>query len=189
MFLLPLFAATSAAGLWLVLTAVNKSFQRRYSLISVGAATVLLCITFIPDIRASRLPMPTFGGAEQGAVWMKTHLNAPDVLLVENSLKPPMLYYLHRHGTNLINRPARCDSQAVTVFATKARFAGETPTEGARLLVLAHGTQDWPGIYRACLPGYESMTPQLAYSAGSVRFLESLQTGPEEWPILGFHQD
>jgi hypothetical protein len=189
-FLLPLFAVTSAAGLWFLLRAAAGDSEERYSRLSLIAAAGLLGLTIVPDLRGTRVPPSFLDTAEPTALWLKTHLGTEDVLLIDDGIKAPVAYYLRRVGIPLISRPAPCDTQVVTVFASKARFAARAEGGTTRLFMVAHrgntGT-DWSKTYGNCVAASESIAPQSMYVAGGLRVFEKPQIEPNQWSMLGLH--
>lgn len=184
-YFLPLFAAVSAAGVWLLLLAVGRVRKEHVSLVSAAATLVFVGLTIIPDLRGSRLPRPTLEGAEQNAAWLKTHVTQGDVLLIKNSLRPPIMYYFRRQGVRLFNRPAPCDPQAIAVFASQAHFAKGAAFEPERLFMLIYSGEEWRNTYGACIAGAGSAVPALVHTDGALRILENSPVLGQQRAMLG----
>jgi 4-amino-4-deoxy-L-arabinose transferase-like glycosyltransferase len=173
LFLLPLFAAASSAGIWLLVRRFgerNETYSSRLSVVMALACFVLMCHY---DLRDKALG--TFGQIrmDRVAAWMKQSVLPGDVIAVKPGWYwSPLSYYLRRQGIPLISRAAPCDPMSM-VYTFKGEPMGRTTRE-TRVLTVARWDQDLEEVLSvACVAGEQYPSPHLIYEDAGIRVYES----------------
>jgi hypothetical protein len=174
LFLLPLTAALTGAGLWLVLQYLGVRERPYSSLFSAAAALCCFLTMCVPDLRGTRLAYRTHSiHVEEASLWLKDHVKPGDVIAVKGAAWSPLTYYFRRHAVPLVNRPAPCDGMSI-IYTLKG--GARNPASGPRR-VMTLGTQgEDPGmiLLTSCLAWSPTVPPQLVYDNGGIRIYEGL---------------
>jgi hypothetical protein len=183
-FLLPLFAAISAAGLSAILSAASADEPRGAHLSLVAALSILIFMS-TPDIRGTRLAkngQHAEDGIQDTVAWIGDHLKPGDLILVGNGVRAPFDYYLRRRHIALISRPAQCDARAVTVYGSKAALAGRSVVNDRLLMVSGRG--GWEVSFVAC-QSPDSGDPKAVGESGGMKIYEVSPLGGSQLTMLG----
>jgi hypothetical protein len=183
-FLLPLIAVISAAGMADIIRRVSNDEHRRSGLSMAVALSVLLFMSS-PDLRRTRLLKGgehPLDGIPNTVGWIKSHLQANDVVLIGNGARAPFEYYLRRSRIPLVWRPAKCAPITVTVYASKAEFGGRS-AGGERLLMLSR-ERGWEHNFATCHDS-NSADPMLVGESGGVKIYVSSPIANSQLSMLG----
>jgi hypothetical protein len=150
LFLLPLCAAVSAAGLWLAL----RTLAGRSSRASAAIALACLSIACIPDLRGTRAAHGAgLPKVEDAVIWMKTRLAPDDAVLVNGFGWSPLTYYFRQHRVSLVSRPSSCNAESL-VYTSGGAPPGRTVARERRILIVARSDQNPAAMLAgACLAG------------------------------------
>jgi uncharacterized membrane protein len=184
LFLLPLIAVMSAAGIADIISRVSNDEHRRSGLSMAAALSVLLFMS-LPDVRGTRLlkgGQHPLDGIPKTVAWLKSHLQANDVVLIGNGARAPFEYYLRRSRIPFIWRPAKCDPMSVTVYASKAAFGGRS--EGEERLLMLSRERGWEHNFATCHDS-TSADPTLVGESGGVKIYMSSPIANTQLSMLG----
>jgi len=169
MFLLPLCAMVSAAGLALLIRLLGDRGGR---LSAIAALT--LCVLIGQSVWRSPTVAADFTeGVESSVVWLDEYLKPSDVVLAWRSTLSPLKYYFRRYRTPVVGRPAPSCSVIVEAFTSKGARTGKIEEGTTRVLIVtttgASGTAE---IIAACAKA--SPSPKLVYEHAGISVFESI---------------
>lgn len=171
LFLLPLCAAVSGAGLWFLLGRFGNADAASRGRFAAVLASVCVLAMCIPDLRGTR-ELGRLPGTENTAVWIKGRVMPGDLVVVKGAGWSALTYYFRRHAVPLVNRPAPCDPMSVVYTAPGVPLR---PAAGGARRVLTVG--NWSDssesvLSGACLAWQPTAAAQLVYSFGRIRIYE-----------------
>lgn len=176
LFLVPLSAIVSSAGLWfLVRLLANRFGTYRLSgiasVIAVGCSLIMGSALLQGRSVSSRGGFP---GIQSAAVWMKGQLMPRDILLGKLAVTAHLTYYLRQNGIHPVYRAAPCDSMSL-VYSFNAPYSGVPATGETRVLaVVLDRSQTVESVLSImCLPIQAFSAPKLVYSDQGVSVYES----------------
>jgi hypothetical protein len=171
-FLVPLGAAATGAGLWFLVWSLGRNavHASRLSAVAALACLVAMCI---PDLRGTRFAFwASLPRVEDAAVWLKDHLSPTDTIVVRGAGWSPLSYYFRRHGVPFVSRPAPCDAMSL-VYTSRGARLGAGSGSGMRVLAVSSSSQDPETILsRACLAWQPTLPPRLVYDTAGIRVYE-----------------
>lgn len=183
LFLLPLCAAVSGAGLWLLMRGLGGRDEIARSRLSAGIALVCFVGMCIPDLRGTTLASRRSSrGVEDAAVWMKSRLIPGDIVVVQGMGWSPLTYYFRRYGIPLISRPAPCDALSI-MYTPHSRLTGKPAEDKMRVLAVSIPTQSPDAVLAgACLAWQPSTIPRLVFESAGIRIHEGLSVQADSQP-------
>ena len=178
LFLIPLAAAVSAAGLWLVIRRFATRLTTRSSFLAAAVALISVLSMCIPDLRGARLIRgAALPRVEDAVEWLQGGLRPSDMMVANGFGWSPLSYYLRRHRIPLVSRPSTCDPETLVYTSNSAPVPGER-----RVLIIARSDQSAGTILSsACLAGRSSRVPQLVYERAGRSSLAS--SGSNTWTL------
>ena len=176
LFLVPLCAIVSSAGLWFIVRLLaNRVGSRRQS--GIAAAMAIGCSLLMGSavLRGSSVSsIGGFPGIQGVAVWMKGQLMPHDILLGKLPVTAHLTYYLRRNGIRPTYRAAPCDSMSL-VYSFNAPITAAPATRKMRVLAVVVDRSQTVGSVLSimCLPTQAFSEPKLVYSDQGVSLYET----------------
>src|SRR5579863_135083 len=177
LFLIPLCAIVSCAGLWfLVRLLANRFGTRRLS--GISAAMALGCALLMgsavlrgSSVSSSRGSLP---GTEGAAAWIKGQLMRGDIVFGKFPVTAPLTYYFRRNGIHFVARAAPCNDISL-VYSFSPPFTGVRATGEARVLAVVLDRSQKVGMVLSimCLPLQTYSEPKLVYGGEGMSVYES----------------
>jgi hypothetical protein len=177
LFLVPLFAIVSSAGLWFVVRLLaNRAGTRCLSSISTVMAMGFSLLLGSAVIRADDVSSRdgVVPGIDDVVVWMKGQLMPRDIVLGKLPATVPLIYYFRRNGIRPMYHAAPCDAMSL-VYSFNVPLSGDPATGETRVLaVVLDGYQPAGSMLpMLCVPVGAFSRPKLIYAARGASVYES----------------
>ena len=172
-FLLPLCAAVSAAGLWLSIRRLGR-IESHASRVAAVAALGVFAFMSVCDLRGTSLSSSPLDGIENTVVWIQGHLKQGDTVMATGGIRAPLSYYFRLHGVPLVSRPAPCNPIAIAAYTFKGTFHRNPAGGETQFLMMTAGKRESLESFGACLTG---PAPALVYERAGIRIFERIASG------------
>jgi 4-amino-4-deoxy-L-arabinose transferase-like glycosyltransferase len=172
LFLFPVFAAVTAAGLWMAARLVFRS--KKNAPFHAPALVAALCVApmCIPDLQGTRLRKADYLNFDECALWVKRNPARDDVVLALGGIQAPLSYYMRRETIPLIHRPAACDPRKVVVYAPKNLAERESAGRPLHVLAIAAGPVEKLEDFGNCIATSGTQEPVPVYNSHGIRMFE-----------------
>ncbi len=176
LFLIPLCAIVSGAGLWFLVRLLANRFGTRY-LSGISAAMTLGCSLLMgsavlrgSSVSSSRGSLP---GVEGAAAWIKGQLLPGDIVLGKFPVTAPLTYYFRRNGIHFVSRAAPCNGISL-VYSFSQPYTGLPATGETRVLAVVLDRSQKVGMVLSivCLPLQAYSEPKLVYGGEGMSVYE-----------------
>ena len=177
LFLIPLCAIVSSAGLWFLLRLLANRFGTRY-FSGVSAAMALGCALLMGSAVLRGSSVSSFRGSLPGiegtAAWIKGQLMPGDIVLGKFPVTAPLTYYFRRNGIHFVPRAAPCNGISL-VYSFSPPFTGAPATGETRVLAVVLDRSQNVGRVPSimCLPLQTHPEPKLVYGGEGMSVYES----------------
>jgi hypothetical protein len=176
-FLIPLFAMVSSAGLWfLVRFLADRDGTHRLSGVSAAMALGFALLLGSSVLRANQVTFRAyFPGIKDVAAWMKGHAMPGNIVVSRLPIyaNPQLVYYLRRNGIRPVNHSMPCEGASL-VFSTNAPPEGSPATGETSVLAMVIPPQTVESVLAPlCLPAPAFPGPKLVYTGPVISVYES----------------